>query len=157
MPLVLEQRSDGQVHEQMRGRFPADHVVLSFSVGKMKEPADVVVVVERGEQPLCFVIAESESGQRHGFAGLMRQMFVAVKKFSKRQHRNAARSISTHDSSGGSVAPALAQGKRENWQARPDSVRCLPELIYFSAGGADYEPGCRTEGAGIYAERSEPK
>ena len=52
----------------------------------MKEPADVVVVVERSEKILRFVFVQSERGERHRFAGLMCQKIVAVNKFAKGQH-----------------------------------------------------------------------
>jgi hypothetical protein len=48
---------------------------------------------------------------------LMRQVIVAVDKFAKCEHRDAARCRRSGDYSGGSVAPAPAKGKRENWPA----------------------------------------
>jgi peroxiredoxin len=84
----------------------------------MKEAADVVIVIESGEEGLRFVVGKAESGERDGFAGLMRKKVVAVNEFTKGQHGNAARGFTTHDSSGRSVSPEGAKGKRENWRGR---------------------------------------
>jgi hypothetical protein len=86
----LQEGADGFVDADVGGSIPADQVEAAVVHGKVDEAADVVILVEGGEELDGFLGVEGEGFEGDGLAPLFGERGVAVDYFFETQHFGSA-------------------------------------------------------------------
>ena len=80
----------------MGGGDAVDGVTFAGGFGKTEEAADVVVLVERGEEAFCFFHRKTKHGNGNGIAKLLNEAAVAINEFLQRHERGATGCFGGH-------------------------------------------------------------
>jgi len=98
------------IDRDMRHGFFADDVAFALAAGKVQEAADVVILVEAGEEVLCFFRVQRELGQGNSIAKTLGQRGVAFHDLAKVHHRRATN---------GNTHKRISSGVKTPWNAKP--------------------------------------
>jgi len=121
-----ENRTNGGIEGDVRDGFAADEEGCTILAREMKEAADVIVLVECGEESLCLFPREREGGECYGVAEPCGKAGVATDNLAKVLHR---RECNPHRRGGGRAStleetPTRVRSKTEPQDGVLKARRC---------------------------------